>query len=150
MGKWVEAAQPVRDTMNKAGAKLSNSEAAKLPTLYPEWTVGIKITQKMIDERENRFRVGNIVYFTNNPHTTIEEWKPSINTASIWTPINTDHAGTMDDPIPAVAGTIFYKDLIYSEGDKLYRCTRQDSEDGTILYYLPSALVGHYFEEVTI
>lgn len=35
------------------------------------------------------------------------------------------------------------------DGGKIYRCIRDDSNgQGTILQYLPSQLVGIYFEEV--
>lgn len=143
MGKWHNGAQIVRNTMTQAGAMLTDAQAAKLPLLYPEWKVGIDITQEMIDAGENRFRVGNVVYTTTTPHITQENWKPSLATASIWTAINTEHAGTIEDPIPAVAGMEYIEGLIYIEDGKLYRCTR-----GGVVYYLPSALVGHYFEEV--
>ena len=34
------------------------------------------------------------------------------------------------------------------DGGKIYRCTRDDSGgQGTILHYVPSQLVGIYFEE---
>lgn len=36
MGKWVEAAQPVRDTMNKAGTLLDDREASSCVSLYPQ------------------------------------------------------------------------------------------------------------------
>ena len=44
----------------------------------------------------------------------------------------------------------YYKDLCYKDGDKIYLCTRDDTNgQGTILHYVPSQLVGIYFEEVT-
>ena len=48
----------------------------------------------------------------------------------------------------AAAGMRYYKDLYYLDGGKIYRCIRDDSNgQGTILHYLPSQLVGIYFEE---
>ena len=48
----------------------------------------------------------------------------------------------------AAAGMRYYKDLYYADGDKIYLCTRDDTNgQGTILHYVPSQLVGIYFEE---
>ena len=56
--------------------------------------------------------------------------------------------GTIDNPITAAAGMRYYKDLYYLDGGKTYRCIRDDSNgQGTILHYVPSQLVGIYFEE---
>lgn len=59
------------------------------------------------------------------------------------------HAGTKEDPIPAVAGMEYEKGKYYSDGGKLYLMNRQGMNDGDkiTLYYLPSQLVGQYFEE---
>ena len=50
----------------------------------------------------------------------------------------------------AAVGMRYYKDPYYADGDKIYKCTRDDSNgQGTILHYVPSQLVGIYFEEAT-
>ena len=42
-----------------------------------------------------------------------------------------------------------YKDKYYADSGKIYKCIRDDSNgQGTILHYVPSQLVGIYFEEV--
>lgn len=57
--------------------------------------------------------------------------------------------GTIDNPITAAAGMRYFKDKYYLDGGKTYKCIRDDSNgQGTILQYLPSQLVGIYFEEV--
>lgn len=44
----------------------------------------------------------------------------------------------------------YYKDLYYADGGKIYKCIRDDSNgNGTILQYVPSQLVGIYFEEIS-
>ena len=44
----------------------------------------------------------------------------------------------------------YYKGKYYLDGGKIYKCTRDDSNgQGTILQYIPSQLVGIYFEEAT-
>jgi len=57
--------------------------------------------------------------------------------------------GTIENPITAAAGMRYFKDKYYLDGGKIYRCTRDDSGgEGTVMHYLPSQLVGIYFEEV--
>lgn len=77
----------------------------------------------------------------------LENWNP-VDAASIWTPIDETHAGTLKDPIPAVSGMEYEYGKYYIEGETVYLCTRLgESEGGKItLYALPSALVGNYFE----
>ena len=50
----------------------------------------------------------------------------------------------------AVRGMEYTCGLYYSDGGKVYLCKRQGEADGgtIVLQYLPSELVGHYFEEV--
>lgn len=57
--------------------------------------------------------------------------------------------GTIENPITATEGMRYFKDKYYIDGGKIYRCTRDDSGgEGTVMHYLPSQLVGIYFEEV--
>lgn len=77
----------------------------------------------------------------------IETWNP-VDAPSIWTVIDVAHAGTIDDPIPAVAGMEYVYGKYYIEGETIYICKRTgEAEGGTIvLQFLPSQLVGQYFE----
>ena len=78
-------------------------------------------------------------------HKKQSDWVPGIETSSLFVVIDEEHAGTLDDPIPAAANMIYYEGKYYDEEGTLYLCTR-DSE--VPLQYLPSQLVGHYFELV--
>lgn len=82
-------------------------------------------------------------------HTTQADWTPDI-TPALWTVIDVTHAGTIDDPIPAVAGMEYTKGLYYIEDGVIYLMNRQGMAEGEtiILQYLPSQLVGQYFEVV--
>lgn len=147
MTDWIGKAKARREVYDRQGALLTDQQAATVVDAYPEWKPGIEITQQMIAEGRNRYRVGKQLYKTTVAHTTIESWSPEL-APTVWTPIDIEHTGTIDDPIPGAVGLLYKKDLYYSEGEKRYLCIRQDSEDGTVLYYLPSQLVGIYFEEV--
>ena len=66
-------------------------------------------------------------------------------------PIDGEQGGYyIDDPIPAVAGMEYVYGKYYIEGETVYICKRTgEAEGGTIvLQFLPSQLVGQYFEVV--
>ena len=69
----------------------------------------------------------------------------------MWTVVDVTHTGTIDDPIPAVAGMEYVKGKYYIEGTTVYLMNRQGMNDGegVVLQFLPSALVGQYFEIVS-
>lgn len=79
----------------------------------------------------------------------LADWNP-VDAQAIWTAIDIEHAGTLDDPIPAAAGMEYVKGLYYIEGTTIYLMNRSGMQDGEkiTLQYLPSQLVGQYFEEV--
>ena len=131
----------VRADMNKAGALLTDAQAASVPTLYELWAVGIAY------EKDKRIQYDGAVYAVQQAHTSQADWLPNA-TPALYTRLNVEHAGTIDDPIPAVAGMLYVKDLYYVEGEDTYLCIRQDTAEGTVLHYLPSQLVGVYFEKV--
>ena len=62
---------------------VSDQTAVKGIDLYPEWAVGIEITQEMIDDGQNWYRCDGILWRTGTPHTTQENWRPAFYTASI-------------------------------------------------------------------
>ena len=86
---------------------------------------------------------------TENGTLILESWNP-VEAKSIWTAIDVTHAGTIDDPIPAVAGMEYIKGKYYIEGETIYLMNREGMADGesVVLHYLPSQLVGQYFEAV--
>ena len=119
----------------------TDAESLKYAELYPLWSgekdysVGAKVRE---DGRLSRCCDG----IAANP-----TWRPSVTPAH-WEPITVGEDGTIDNPITAAAGMRYYKDKYYLDGGKIYRCTRDDNNgQGTILYYVPSQLVGIYFEE---
>ena len=79
----------------------------------------------------------------------VENWTPT-EAASIWTAIDETHAGTYEDPIPAVAGMEYEYGKYYVEDDVVYLMNRKGMADGEsiVLQHMPSQLVGHYFEIV--
>lgn len=125
---------------------LTNNQILAMATIYEPWS-----------EKGVAYTVGAVVRVTENgkevlykcisAHTSQANWKPSQSTASLWQRIDAEHAGTKADPIPAAVNMVYYKDKYYLEnGTTLYKCIRNSE---IALQYLPSALVGNYFELVT-
>lgn len=112
--------------------------------LYPKWAVGLAVSVG------DRYQYNGKLYKCIQAHTTQADWTPDI-TPALWTVIDVTHAGTIDDPIPAVAGMEYTKGLYYTENGVIYLMNRQGMAEGEtiILQYLPSQLVGHYFEVVS-
>ena len=111
--------------------------------LYPVWAVGLAV------EVGQRYQYNGKLYKVVQAHTTQADWTPDV-TPALWTVIDVTHAGTIDDPIPAVAGMEYVYGKYYIEGETVYICKRiGEAEGGTIvLQFLPSQLVGQYFEVV--
>lgn len=131
-----------RSKIEQAAAKLTDSEALTSAELFERWsgrayTAGERVTE------------GGILYKARQDIAANPTWQPSL-TPALWEPVaQPAEAGTRDNPITAVAGMTYVTGLYYREGDKLYICKRAGTPDGTeiTLYYLPSQLINHYFEE---
>ena len=77
-------------------------------------------------------------------HKTQENWKPSLETASLWKRVDEEHAGTKDDPIPYAPPKEIFKDKYYIQSKVLYKCIR---DSGQPLSHNLSDLVGNYVEK---
>ena len=118
--------------------------------LYPQWETlsdGSEIAQG------TRVRHTDVLWKCIKTHNKQANWAPSIHTASIWTAINEEHAGTIDDPIPVPEQLTSFEyewGKYYLENGVKYLCNRDKGVPGEKyeLSYKPSQLVGHYFEIV--
>ena len=132
-----------RSKIEQAAAKLTDSEALTSAELFERWSGrAYKAGERVTD--------GGVIYKAKQDIEANPTWQPSL-TPALWEPLaSPTEAGTADNPITAVAGMTYIVGQYYREGDKLYICKRTGMTDGTeiTLYYLPSQLVGHYFEEV--
>lgn len=127
----------------KIVSTFTDENALKVIELFPVWAVGIVV------EVGQRYQYGDKLYKVIQPHTTQADWTPDA-TPALWTVIDVVHAGTIDDPIPAVAGMEYEYGKYYIEGETIYICQRTGEAAGSkiTLHYLPSQLVGQYFEVV--
>lgn len=136
----IEEAKAIREQIDSLNATVSDEVAAKSPLAFKEWNPnGIQY------EKDERLQYEGLLYKVITAHTSQESWNPK-DAPSLFTVIDVEHAGTIDDPIPWHVNMISYKDKYYTEDGILYICTR-DSE--IALQYKASELIGHYFELVT-
>ena len=145
--KFAEYDEVLRTLISSNSEKIvstfTDENALKVIELYPKWTEGVAVA------KDSRYQYNGKLYKVVQAHTTQADWTPDI-TPSLWTVIDVTHAGTIDDPIPAVAGMEYVYGKYYIEGETVYICKRTgEAEGGTIvLQFLPSQLVGQYFEVV--
>lgn len=125
---------------------VSNSDALSMMSAYNYWDGKSKpyggekeekIVRRVIEEED-------VLFKCISPHTSQEDWTPEL-TPALWNRIDLEHSGTKEDPIPAALNMVYYKGKYYTEAGVLYLCTR---DSGIALAYLPSQLVGQYFEVV--
>lgn len=88
------------------------------------------------------------VYKCLQAHTSNSAWIPSA-AHTLWEYLPPEFEGTPLDPVKAKAGLRYFKDKYYLEGDTLYLCIRDDTNEGTVLYNMPSELLENYFTVVT-
>lgn len=124
---------------------LPDTQAAEVKTLYPVWKEGEAVS---VDARRY-YPPTDMLYKCSQAHTTQADWTPDVAT-SLWTPLDVEHTGTLEDPIPAVSGMEYVKGKYYSEDSTIYLMNREGMVDGEsiVLYFLPSQLVGQYFEVI--
>lgn len=118
---------------------LSPSEALQVKDQYPEWETGINV------KTGERYRVEDVLWECIKEHTTQDNWKPSMATASLWKVVDEEHKGTIDDPIVYIPPMEIFKDKYYIQNGIKYKCTRNSEQP---LTHDLSALVGLYVEKV--
>ena len=117
---------------------LTASEALRVKNRYPEWEVGIDVV------KGHKYQYGGDLWEVLQGHKTQENWKPSLETASLWKRVDEEHAGTKDDPIPYAPPMEIFKDKYYTQSKVLYKCIR---DSGQPLSHNLSDLVGNYVEK---
>lgn len=118
---------------------LTPSEALKVKDVYPDWAEGIPVKQG------ERYNSDGWLWEALQSHTTQANWKPSLETASLWKRVDEEHSGTLEDPIPFAPPMELFKDKYYTQSGLKYLCSR---DSGQALSYNLADLVGLYVELV--
>lgn len=135
----------LRPIIEQAAVSLSDGEAASVPELITAWAYPVDYAEG------DRRSYGGKVHKCRKAHTSQANWTPD-KTPALWAVIDTAHAGTQADPIPASRGMEYEYGKYYldSEDGKTYKCERTGEAAGgkIVLQYLPHELVGNYFKAV--
>ena len=120
---------------------LDNQQALEVKSLYPSWEsfIGKQL------EKDMKVQYDGKLFKVVQTHTAQQDWKPGIDTASLYTEIVEDHAGTLEDPIPypADGNMVIYNGKYYIDNGVIYKCVR----DSGIPLYTPLAnVVGNYVQ----
>lgn len=133
---------------------LEPNTAIRCTAYHPEW-------QKLCDEQYTTDKKGFRFQHKGELYETVQEtfsfqpqWEPgSVGTASIFSKVNWQHAGTVDDPIPVpddvgINAFTYVVGKIYDEDGTLWKCQREGEADGTehSFVYKPSEAVGYFIK----
>ena len=88
MGRYLEAAQKIRATMDTAAGMLTDEQAVKVVALFPLWNP--QATYAVGD----RVRYADNLYPCLQPHTAQETWNPA-DAPSLWAKVLTDPSGAI-------------------------------------------------------
>ena len=136
-----EKAYAILDAIKRLRETLTDEVALDYIAIYTDWVVGKELNAGERVEYEGK------LYRVVQAHTAQADWTPNL-LPSLFEPIDIINEGTLANPIIAAVGMTYFKDKYYlDETDgKIYLCNRDDSNgNGTVLNFMPSALVGHYF-----
>ena len=134
---------------------LPDAQALEAKALYDTFDDLVK--SKYTAEKQGfKFRDGDDLWKTAQDNVEFQaQYRPGEGTESLYTHIDEAHAGTQEDPIPAKANMEYEYGKYYSEGDAIYICKRGGVANPEEMYgqkvtlqYLPSDLVGQYFEQI--
>ena len=103
---------------------LSNNDALKVKDFYPLWSA-----DSLQVKKGEKYQHVNKLYEADQDHVTQENWSPD-KMSSLWHEV-TDHAGTLEDPIPyneelnpMWQGMILEEGKYYTQSGVVYKCIR--------------------------
>ena len=107
-----------------AGATtVTDAQALKMASTFPVWPAGVNgdgqyVQVQVVQDEGQLYRVmqPTVTPLENQPPHG--EWR-----LAVYRPIEVEHEGTLEDPIPWVYGMDCYNGKYYSYEDKLYLCT---------------------------
>lgn len=116
-------ARVLRMAIETAVVSLPDDEAAQTPSLSQPWAMG-----ETVEPGDRRYYAPTGLLYKvreGQGHITQESWTPD-KTPAMWAVVDVTHAGTAEDPIPAVRSMEYEYGKIYldPEDEKLYLCQR--------------------------
>ena len=136
MGKRYDAAMRVKPFLQKGAQSLGDDEALEIKSIYPEWESCVEYTTR------KKARYKGKLYRCLQAHTSQDAWTPDVS-ASLWTVIDEEHKGTVNDPIPYSGNMALEQGKYYEQGGVVYLCIRDSINP---LNAALSELVGVYVQ----
>ena len=131
---------------------LDDNTALRCLSYHPEWSNLCKSSYKA-EKKGYRFQHDGKLYETVQPEFTFQsQWVPGTDgTAAIYSRVEWQHAGTVDDPIP-VPDTVppesftYVIGKVYEEAGTLYLCKFGSEPEGTeySFVYKPSQVPAYF------
>lgn len=121
--------------------QMSNNEALKRKSSFPEWKEDLGAVKQ-----GEKYQCDGNLWEVVQDHATQTNWKPSLETASLWKVVDEEHEGTEADPIPYTPPMEIFSGKYYTQDDVLYRCTR---DSGIPLSHNLSELINLYVEQIS-
>lgn len=122
---------------------LDDQQSLEVKSLYPTWESFIGQTV----EKDVKLQYNDKLFKVVQQHLVQKQYPPSIDTASLYTEIVEDHAGTKEDPIPypADGNMVIYNGKYYIENGIVYLCIRDSQQP---LYTSLANVVNNYVRVV--
>ncbi len=138
-----QEAYKFRQLIEQSAQTVPDESANEMVVLFPKWS-GESSYAEGYKVQHNGKLYKALTAIAANP-----AWTPDV-APTLWGLISApSELGTKGNPITADVGLTYRQGLFYAESGKLYLCIRQDTPEGTRLFFLPSQLVGNYFAEVS-
>lgn len=145
-----ERALLLRPVIEQASQSLEDAVALTAVELFPQWDKLWKEVQKDGTKgrkvlKDFRFQHDGKLYRTEQPeYKFVEHYVPgAAGMESLFSKVDKDHAGTIEDPIPYDGNMEIFSGLYYTQNGVIYRCIRDSSIP---LQHDLSALVDNYVE----
>lgn len=140
---------PILTSVARIAAQLfTDSQALSVKEVYPTYDDLVK-TNYCAERIGYKFTYNGDLYKTAQANLTFQShYVPGRGMESLYTRIDEKHEGNIDDPIPAFVNMEYFQGKYYLENGVIYLCNSELAKDGIVLQFMPSDLVGTYFEKV--
>lgn len=139
MAKKHDAALRIKPLYQKGAQSLSDTEALEVKGIYPKWVDLLGAAAEV----DYKFTHDGALYKVIQAHTFTENWIPGTGTESLYTVIDEEHAGTIDNPIPYNGNMALEAGKYYIQDGVVYYCNR---DTGNPVYSPLAELVGLFVE----
>ena len=109
-------------TFASGATTITDKQALSMASLFPVWPDGVNEDGQYIQDQIVQYE-GQLYRIAQPTVTPVENEKPGgEGMLAVYRPIDVEHAGTLEDPIPWVYGMNCYTGKYYSYNGKVYKC----------------------------